>query len=217
MCTTPEAPGPRVLADNAGGIRLAVEHLAAATATEHIAFVAGRQHRRGDSAQRVRRSTRRCRTPACAVDPASWSTASIGVRGRPRGHGSGSSPAGAPFSAFVASNDLSCLGAIEALTVAGRRVPEDVAAIGFDDILDARSHTPPLTTVRYPTFALGYGALTELARRDPGGRSPEQGRPTLLRMEPTRLIVRRSCGCPLRAGGGGRCSTGEPGSWPSPP
>jgi hypothetical protein len=34
--------------------------------------------------------------------------------------------------------------------------------IGFDDILDARSHLPPLTTVRHPTFALGYEAVMSL-------------------------------------------------------
>ena len=59
---------------------------------------------------------------------------------------------GAPFSALIASNDLSALGAMQQLALAGRRVPDDVAVIGFDDILDARSLSPSLTTIRHPTF-----------------------------------------------------------------
>ena len=66
---------------------------------------------------------------------------------------------GAPFTAVLASNDLSALGAMDALRAAGRRVPEDVAVIGFDDILEARSQLSPLTTVRHPTFMLGYQAV----------------------------------------------------------
>ena len=43
-------------------------------------------------------------------------------------------------------------------------------------------------------LALGAGALTELVRAIRDGRSSDRGA-TLLRLEPTRLIVRRSCGC----------------------
>ena len=93
------------------------------------------------------------------------------------------------FSAVVASNDLSCIGAVAALRAAGRRVPEDVAAVGFDDILDARSHTPPLTTVRNPSFALGYQAVVALLERIAGRPAAE------IVTQPTRLIVRQSCGC----------------------
>jgi DNA-binding LacI/PurR family transcriptional regulator len=53
----------------------------------------------------------------------------------------------ADFTALIASNDLSCLGAIECLREAGRIIPDDVAVIGFDDILDARSLSPSLTTI----------------------------------------------------------------------
>jgi DNA-binding LacI/PurR family transcriptional regulator len=50
---------------------------------------------------------------------------------------------------FVA-NDPMAIGALETLRALGRRVPDDVAVIGFDDVLAAASTTPPLTTVRQP-------------------------------------------------------------------
>ncbi len=59
---------------------------------------------------------------------------------------------GAEFTAVIASNDLLCLGAIQSLEEAGRLIPEDVAVIGFDDILDARSLSPSLTN-RFACFA----------------------------------------------------------------
>ena len=50
---------------------------------------------------------------------------------------------------FVA-NDLMALGALLALRDAGRRVPQDVAMVGFDDSSAAMAATPALTTVRHP-------------------------------------------------------------------
>ena len=50
---------------------------------------------------------------------------------------------------FVA-NDLMALGALTALREAGRRVPDDVAVVGFDDSSAALAANPPLTTVRHP-------------------------------------------------------------------
>ncbi len=51
---------------------------------------------------------------------------------------------------LVASSDVMAIGALHALREAGRRVPEDVAVVGFDDIDLARHASPPLTTIRQP-------------------------------------------------------------------
>jgi len=53
-----------------------------------------------------------------------------------------------PPDAVLCFSDLLALGALRTLAVAGRRVPQDVAAVGFDDIEDGRFSTPTLTTIR---------------------------------------------------------------------
>jgi DNA-binding LacI/PurR family transcriptional regulator len=55
---------------------------------------------------------------------------------------------------FVA-NDLMALGALRALRSVGRRVPDDVAVVGFDDVPLAALSDPPLTTVRQQTVLQG--------------------------------------------------------------
>ena len=86
---------------------------------------------------------------------------------------------------FVAS-DLMAHGALIALREAGRRVPEDVAVVGFDDIAMASYSEPPLTTVRQPIPEIGR----TLARHMLALLAGEQvERETIL---PTELVVRES-------------------------
>ncbi len=187
--TAPEAPGICVVADNRGGIRTAVEHL-----IEHghrdIGFIAGKQHRGGDSAERLEAFIESMTAAGLRADER---LIAYGEHRRDGGYGAMTRILGdgASFSAIVASNDLSCIGAMDALAERGRRVPHDVAVIGFDDILDARSHDPALTTIRLPTFALGQQALVTVLQRISGAGGPD------VVVAPTRLIVRRSCGCSL--------------------
>jgi DNA-binding LacI/PurR family transcriptional regulator len=58
---------------------------------------------------------------------------------------------------FVAS-DVVAMGAIQAIKESSRRIPEDIAVAGFDDIPLARYYDPPLTTVSLPAFGLGWAA-----------------------------------------------------------
>ena len=64
--------------------------------------------------------------------------------------------------AVLAYNDLIAIGAVKACTELGRRVPEDFAIVGFDDIDLASTITPPLTTIRIDKYALGQQAVTRL-------------------------------------------------------
>ena len=94
-----------------------------------------------------------------------------------------------PEAVFVAS-DIVAVGAITALRQAGRRVPEDVSVVGFDDIPLAAHLDPPLTTIRVPAFELGRAVGRALFERI---GAPGMSARTLL---PTELIVRESTGPP---------------------
>lgn len=86
---------------------------------------------------------------------------------------------------FVA-NDLMAIGALRALRVAGRRVPEDVSVVGYDDTEVAKHAEPPLTTVHQP-IAEQARTMTELLLTRIGGGPV--GAPVVL---PTHLVERDS-------------------------
>ena len=62
---------------------------------------------------------------------------------------------GKPFTALMAYDDVTALGALRALKKKGLRVPEDCSVIGFDDVAQAGLAIPSLTTVRQPMEAMG--------------------------------------------------------------
>jgi len=72
---------------------------------------------------------------------------------------------GEPFTALFTFNDISAIGAIHALRESGRRVPEEVSVVGFDDIQSAAFQNPALTTVRQPLREMGLIAAETLLRR----------------------------------------------------
>lgn len=97
--------------------------------------------------------------------------------------------------AVFAANDQMALGLLRALHERGRAVPEQVSVVGFDDIPEAASFQPPLTTIRQDFDEVGRqlvaGALRQLRHE-----TDERGT-TLV---PTRLVCRRST-APPPAGG----------------
>ena len=60
--------------------------------------------------------------------------------------------------AVFAANDLMAIGAMSALRIAGRRIPEDVAVIGYDDVPLAAFSFPALSSIRQPATAMGQQA-----------------------------------------------------------
>jgi signal transduction histidine kinase/DNA-binding LacI/PurR family transcriptional regulator/CheY-like chemotaxis protein len=188
ILTTAEKPGPLVAVDNTGGIRQAFDHLLQ-HGHRRIAFIAGKKGRGGDSAERLAAYRQALHAAGIGEDPR---LIAFGEHRREDGRSAMQQilASGAPFTAILASNDLSGLGAMEVLQAAGRRVPEDVAVIGFDDILDARSQLPLLTTVRLPTFTLGFQAVLSLLEMAHGEKS--DGINTRVA---TQLVIRQSCGC----------------------
>jgi DNA-binding LacI/PurR family transcriptional regulator len=79
------------------------------------------------------------------------------------------------FTALLAFDDISAMGAIRAIRDAGMGVPEDIAIVGFDDIQSAAYQIPRLTTVRQPLRKMGKIAAETVLRRinRPGTVEPE--------------------------------------------
>ena len=84
---------------------------------------------------------------------------------------------------FVAS-DLMATAVLQVLAASGRRVPEDVAIVGFDDSPPAWMTTPVLSTVHQPVEKLAGLAVRTLT--GPPGACPLDQR------MPARLVVRSS-------------------------
>jgi DNA-binding LacI/PurR family transcriptional regulator len=95
---------------------------------------------------------------------------------------------GIRFTALFAYNDISAIGAIRAIQESGRRVPEDISVVGFDDIREAAFHNPSLTTVRQPLRKMGQIAAQTLVQRLDGG---DEDYPSEIAIEPE-LMVRES-------------------------
>ena len=96
---------------------------------------------------------------------------------------------GVDFDAVFTGDDESAIGVLIALRQAGRKVPEEIAVVGFDDSFFANTLLPPLTTVRAPTEQVGIHAVRQLVRVIQG----EEVEARLVLS--TELIIRQSCGC----------------------
>lgn len=76
---------------------------------------------------------------------------------------------------IAAANDMVAIGALRVLKHVGKRVPEDVSVLGFDDIPWASLVNPPLTTVRQSLAGLGKVAVHKLVSRlENPSRPPER-------------------------------------------
>ena len=103
----------------------------------------------------------------------------------------------AKFTAVLAFDDLTALGAIRALRGAGRSVPDDCSVIGFDDVPLAAVSTPGLTTIRQPMEQMGSLAAEWVLEALRGTKEAPAGDgvPSLsgtLHLLPPELVVRES-------------------------
>jgi DNA-binding LacI/PurR family transcriptional regulator len=120
------------------------------------------------------------------IIPADWTPAS--------GYRAGRMLARMPdVTAVFAANDHIALGILKALRERGRRVPEDLSIVGFDDIPEAEYFVPPLTTIRPDFAAVARGALELLLSQLKGGSPMPVWRP----VAPT-LVERHSVAPPAR-------------------
>jgi DNA-binding LacI/PurR family transcriptional regulator len=159
-------PIPYVDADNRGGGRAAAEHLLARGA-KTIATVTGPL----DMTAAVDRYEGY--RDALADRPPLVANADFTVEGGERAMRELLARAPDLDAVFVAS-DLMAVGALIALRALGRRVPADVAVVGFDDVPLAAASEPPLTTVRQPLEAMSHALVDLLAARIAGGAGGDE-------------------------------------------
>ncbi|MFS0735137.1 LacI family DNA-binding transcriptional regulator [Microbacterium sp. 1P10UB] len=107
------------------------------------------------------------------------------------GYDLGAALAATGAEAVFVANDQMALGVLHALQTAGRRVPEDVSVIGFDDIPEAAHFSPPLTTIRQDFVAIGRDAMAAvlaLLQDEDGTRLPAPRDPPLIVRGSTRAV-----------------------------
>ncbi|MDX6561352.1 MAG: LacI family transcriptional regulator [Gaiellales bacterium] len=174
---------PLVQVDNRMGARLATEHLLALGHTR-IAHIMGAPLR--ISEERLLGYQGALTRAGLAPDS---SLVALGDFTETGGHDAMEEllAAGSGLTAVFAANDLSALGAINAIVASGRSVPGDVSVVGFDDLRLARYTSPPLTTVRQPAREIARHS-TELLLGMIAGRQPGK----LHHLFPPELVVRSS-------------------------
>lgn len=181
---------PSVDSDNYGGARSAVEHLLG-RGRRRIAHITGRLDVYG-AERRVagyRDALRDAGHPESEllIEPGDFTEeggrrAMTALLSRAPG-----------LDAVFAGSDVMAAGARQVLREAGRRIPDDVALVGYDDSAIARHMDPPLTSVRQPIEEMGRAMidllLTEIAARRPAApREPVRQQAVL----PAKLVVRAS-------------------------
>lgn len=100
---------------------------------------------------------------------------------------------GVDFQAIVTVSDLLAVWALRSLQGRGYQIPGDVAVTGFNNSIEERLATPPLTTVDLPFYNQGAKAIEVLY-----AQLGRQSVPALITL-PSNLVVRQSCGCPSEA------------------
>jgi signal transduction histidine kinase/DNA-binding LacI/PurR family transcriptional regulator/DNA-binding response OmpR family regulator len=185
--------GPTIVANNTDGILEAMKHL-----VEHghreIAFIAGtRDDLHGDTGERLSAYQAGCEISGLNKDPR------LIAYGRHVFDGGITAmqqiiDSGVKFTAMLASNDESALGAMQVLERAGRRIPQDVAVIGFDNRPEGAVQKPGLTSINVPLFNVGYRAVDLMLQHI----DSRIDLPELVKVD-TRLVIRESCGCSVHS------------------
>jgi DNA-binding LacI/PurR family transcriptional regulator len=183
------APLPSVAIDNRAGAAAATRHLLGLG--HRTVYHIGGPDNWLDARERVegwRATLRDAGAPQPELRRGDWSARA----GYEVGHDLAARP---EVTAVLCGNDAMALGFLRAAAEHGRRVPEDISVVGFDDVLEAAYYSPPLTTVRQDFGALGVRALDVLMDLITSRSEP---RP-VLPITPD-LVIRSSSGPPWTAG-----------------
>src|SRR5258708_1959953 len=186
------APGvTRIVIDNYRAVLLGLRHLKD-LGHKHIAFFKGPEHN-GDTECRWNAILKATQELGLAVKPEL--TAAMGnyfeaveKSMMQRGYDAATMlmQKSRDFTALLAFNDGSAVGAIRAIQDIGLSVPSNISVVGIDDIQIAAFISPRLTTIRQPLRQMGAIAATTLLQRIQGEEIPEE---TVVQPE---LVVRES-------------------------
>lgn len=173
-----------VAMDDVEGGRMATAHLLE-IGRRRLAFVAGPQSI-GQVADRLRGARAAVNdVPGASLEVVERSALSV-LQGRLAGESLlQRAPADRPDAVFAA-NDLLAVGLLQSFGVAGVRVPDDIALVGYDDIDFARATMVPLSSVRQPARMIGEAAVELLL-----GEISGEPRGRAVRFQPE-LVVRQS-------------------------
>ncbi|WP_067494958.1 LacI family DNA-binding transcriptional regulator [Actinoplanes sp. TFC3] len=178
---------PTVRIDNAFGARLATQHLLdLGHRTVHHAAGPGDWPEAHERIEGWRSTLYDAGAVVPPVHPQWWDAAS--------GYDQGRALAADPgVTAIFCANDRIALGVLRALHEAGRRVPEEVSVVGFDDMPDSGFFLPPLTTVSQDFGELGRRSLALLLEHM---NRPTDTGPVDHIVVPPKLVVRASTAAP---------------------
>ena len=187
-----------VVVDNEGGARLGIEHLYK-LGHRNIAFIRGPKVI-ADSGQRWQGIRSFARTAGLKINPKL-------VTELPNAHDADHAyetayriteeliRRGPSFTALMAYDDITALGAMRALVKAGIRVPEQCSVLGFDDTAPAALSLPALTTIRQPMETMGSAAVEVITDAIEASLERLEFAPIHRRLPPE-LVVRESTSRP---------------------
>ena len=182
---------PSIQVESYLGIRGIMTHLIEVHGCRRLAFIRGPEHH-PYARDRYRAYTDALTEYDLPIDPNLIAPPSDWYAGQEMTHllldERGLRP-GIDFDALVTASDLFALRALEVFRARGIQVPREVAVTGFNDMLEGRAVTPPLTSVAAPFFTQGERALDTVLALLAGEPVYEHV------IMPSRLVVRQSCGC----------------------
>ncbi|MBE2225101.1 MAG: LacI family DNA-binding transcriptional regulator [Anaerolineae bacterium] len=180
---------PSVLIENKNGTRTLIEHLIKNCGHRRIAFMAGP----AGNYDSYWREQGYCEALTACDIPIDSQLMGVGAfhDWRAKEQIEEWLEKGLDIDAIFAGDDTAAMAAIIALQQAGKRVPEDIAVVGFNNDIISKYFNPPLTTVHVPTEEIGRTAVKQLFHLINGEQTEA------LTPFNTELVVRQSCGCHL--------------------
>lgn len=176
----PDPPllGTSLIVDNHEGIRRALEHLVS-LGHRKIAFIKGHKNS-SDTEDRWDAVLAAARQLSIRIDPSlvvqlerlgtqPMAPVEEGMRCAEQ-----LLPRRRDFTALLAFNDISAIGAINRFRDAGWSIPQDLSVVGFDDVVEASITYPALTTVQQPLRLMGETAAREIIAAIEKGSNPQQ-------------------------------------------